>query len=65
VAEYVGTALLLLEGLSAVCADFAVRSPVVSALPDSNVRRLLTGNIFAGTITAIVYSRSVGEAGDT
>ena len=55
-AEYVGTALLLLVGLSAVCADFAVRSPVASALPDSNVRRLLTGIIFAGTVTAIVYS---------
>jgi aquaporin Z len=55
-AEYVGTALLLLVGLSAVCADFAVRSPVVSALPESNVRRLITGVIFAGTVTAIVYS---------
>jgi aquaporin Z len=55
-AEYVGTALLLLVGLSAVCADFATRSPVVSAIPDSNLRRLLTGVIFAGTATAIVYS---------
>jgi aquaporin Z len=56
VAEYVGTALLLLFGLSAVCFDFAVRSPVVSALPDASVRRLLTAIIFAGTLTAIVYS---------
>jgi aquaporin Z len=55
-AEYVGTALLLLVGLSAVCADFAVHSPVVSALPDANVRRLLTAIIFAGTVTTIVYS---------
>ena len=55
-AEFVGTALLLLVGLSAVCADFATRSPVVSAIPDSNLRRLLTGVIFAGAATAIVYS---------
>jgi aquaporin Z len=55
-AEFVGTAVLLLVGLSAVCADFATRSPVVSAIPDSNLRRLLTGVIFAGAATAIVYS---------
>jgi len=55
-AEYVGTTLLLLVGLSAVCADFAVRSPVVSALHDTSLRRLLTGIVFAGAITAIVYS---------
>jgi aquaporin Z len=55
-AEYLGTALLLLIGLSAVCADFAVRSPVVSALPDESMRRLLTAVIFAGVLTAIVYS---------
>ena len=55
-AEFVGTALLLLVGLSAVCADFATRSPVVSFIPDSNLRRLITGIIFAGTATAIVYS---------
>ena len=55
-AEFVGTALLLLVGLSAVCADFATRSPVVSSIPDSNLRRLITGVIFAGTATAIVYS---------
>ena len=55
-AEFAGTALLLLVGLSAVCADFGTRSPVVSAIPDSNLRRLITGIIFAGTATAIVYS---------
>jgi aquaporin Z len=55
-AEFVGTCVLLVVGLSAVCADFATRSPVVSAIPDSNLRRLLTGVIFAGTATAIVYS---------
>ncbi len=55
-AEFAGTALLLLVGLSALCADFSAKSPVVAALPDSNVRRLITGIIFAGTATAIVYS---------
>jgi aquaporin Z len=55
-AEFAGTALLLLVGLSAVCADFATRSPVVSAIPSSDLRRLITGVIFAGTGTAIVYS---------
>ncbi|HSS09861.1 MAG TPA: aquaporin [Acidimicrobiales bacterium] len=55
-AEFVGTALLLLIGLSAVCADFATQSPVASAIPDPSLRRLLTGVIFAGTATAIVYS---------
>ena len=55
-AEFAGTALLLLVGLSAVCADFGARSPVVSAIPDSNLRRLITGVIFAGSATAIVYS---------
>jgi aquaporin Z len=55
-AEFVGMAVLLLVGCSAVCAGFATRSPVVSAIPDANLRRLLTGMIFAGTATGIVYS---------
>jgi aquaporin Z len=55
-AEFLGTALLLLVALSAVVADFAARSPVVSSIPDSSLRHLLTGLIVAGTLTAIVYS---------
>src|SRR5258708_33883739 len=55
-AEYLGSALLLFVGLSDVCADFAVCSPVVSARPNASVRRLLTALIFAGVLTAIVYS---------
>jgi aquaporin Z len=55
-AEFVGTALLLLIGLSAVVFDFAAGSPMVRWLPDEDVRRLLTGIVFAGTATAIVYS---------
>ena len=55
-AEFAGTTLLLLVALSAVCADFAVGSPVVTAIPNPDLRRLLTGIIAAGTATAIVYS---------
>jgi aquaporin Z len=64
-AEFLGTALLMLVGLSAVCADFATQSPVVTALPDPAVRRLLTGAIFAGTATAIVYSPLGRRSGGT
>ncbi|MGW3151153.1 aquaporin [Streptomyces sp. NPDC001177] len=55
-AEFTGTALLLLLGLSAVVADFAARSPVVAAVPSADLRRLLTGVLFAGSATLIVYS---------
>jgi aquaporin Z len=55
-AEFLGTALLLLVGLSAVVADSAARSPVVSWVPDPSLRQLLTALIVAGTLTAIVYS---------
>lgn len=55
-AEFAGTFLLLLIGLSAVVIDFAHGSPVPRWLPDENLRRLLTGIVFAGGATAIVYS---------
>jgi len=55
-AEFVGTFLLLLIGLSAVVVDFAHGSPVARRLPDENLRRLLIGFIFVGGATAIVYS---------
>ncbi len=55
-AEFVGTMLLLVIGLSAVVFDFAGGSPMVRWIPDDNVRRLLTGIVFAGGATAIVYS---------
>lgn len=56
VAEFAGTTLLLLVALSAIVADFAIGSPVVSSIPDPSLRHLLTGLIVAGTLTAIVYS---------
>jgi aquaporin Z len=55
-AEFAGTFLLLLIGLSAVVIDFASGSPVPRWLPDQDVRRLATGIVFAGGATAIVYS---------
>src|SRR5207244_4145864 len=55
-AEFAGTALLLLIGLSAVVVDFATGSPVIRWVPNEDIRRLLTGIVFAGGATAIVYS---------
>jgi aquaporin Z len=55
-AEFAGTALLLVIGLSAVVVDFAEGSPVPDWIPDGNLRRLLTGIVFAGGATLIVYS---------
>jgi aquaporin Z len=55
-AELAGTALLLVIGLSAVVVDFAQGSPVPGWIPDGNLRRLLTGIVFAGGATLIVYS---------
>ena len=55
-AEFAGTALLLVIGLSAVVLDFAQGSPVPGWIPDGNLRRLLTGIVFAGGATLIVYS---------
>ena len=45
--ELLGTALLLLGGLSAVCLDFGPHSPLRGLA--SSVRLLLTGLLFAGT----------------
>ena len=55
-AEFVGTALLLMFGLSAVVIDFASGSAVPGWVPNEDVRRLLTGIAFAGGATGIVYS---------
>ena len=52
--ELLGTALLLLGGLSAVCLDFGPHSPL-RGLP-SSVRLLLTGLLFAGTGSLLAIS---------
>lgn len=55
-AEFTATFLLLLVGLSAVSVNFGDGSPIPSWIPNEAVRRLLTGILFAGGATAIVYS---------
>ncbi len=54
--ELVGTALLLIGGLSAVCLDFAPGSPVASVVPDHSARLLITGILFAGTGSLVAVS---------
>jgi aquaporin Z len=56
VAEFAGTALLLAVGLSVVVVDFAPGLPVAGAVTDPDLRRLVTGLLFAATATALVYS---------
>ncbi len=55
--ELIGTALLLLLGLSFVILDFGKGSFVVTAIPDAGLRRLITGFLFGSTGAAIAYSR--------
>ncbi len=52
--ELLGTALLLLGGLSAVCLDFGPHSPLRGL--GSSVRLLLTGLLFAGTGSLLAIS---------
>src|SRR5579863_2993012 len=54
--ELLGTALLLLGGLSAVCLDFAPASPVAIAVPSHSVRLLITGLLFGGTGSLVAVS---------
>jgi len=56
VAELIGTALLILVGLSFVILDFGAGSPVVAAIPDPLLRRALTGLLFGATGAAIAVS---------
>lgn len=55
--ELLGTALLLLIGLSFVIIDFGKGSPVVNIIPDPGLRRLITGFLFGATGASIAYSR--------
>ena len=59
-AELVGTALLVLVGLSVVIADFGQGSPVVHLLPSAGVRRLVTGFLF-GSIGALIALSPLGK----
>ena len=59
VSELVGTALLVLAGLSLVIFMFGEGSPVESLLPSEASRRLITGFLF-GTIGALIALSPVG-----
>ncbi len=55
-AEAVGTALLVLVGLSVVIVDFGAGSPVARAVPSDFWRRVLTGFLFGATGALIAVS---------
>ncbi len=54
--ELVGTAVLLIGGLSAVCLDFGPHSPTARLVPDHSARLLITGLLFAGTGSLVAVS---------
>lgn len=54
--EFLGTAILLIGGLSAVFLDFGPTSPVIPQLPSVSARLLLTGLLFAGTGSLVALS---------
>jgi aquaporin Z len=56
VSELVGTALLLLVGLSLVILMFGAGSPVVRVVPSEGARRLITGFLFGSTGALIALS---------
>ena len=55
-AEFAATAILLALSVSAIVAGFATGSPIVTAIPCHDLRRLLTGVLIAGVAVVIVYS---------
>ncbi len=59
-AELLGTALLILVGLSVVIIDFGRGSPVMQFLPDAGFRRLVTGFLF-GTTGARIATSPLGK----
>ena len=58
--ELVGTALLVLVGLSLVTVMFGTGSPMVRVLPNEGLRRLITGFLF-GTTGATIALSAVGR----
>jgi aquaporin Z len=55
-AEFLGTAFLVLFGLSAVVFDFGKGLPLPALLPDASLRRLITGLLFAGSGSLVAIS---------
>jgi len=54
--EFIGTAILLLGGVSAVYLNFGTHTPIADLDLPYSARLLLTGFLFAGTGTLVVYS---------
>lgn len=54
--EYLGTAILLAGGLSAVFLDLGPSNPIAAYLPSTSARLLLTGLLFAGTGSLVALS---------
>jgi aquaporin Z len=59
-AELIGTAVLVLVGLSLVIVMFGTGTPVARLLPDEGLRRLITGFLF-GTTGACIALSPVGR----
>lgn len=56
-AEFLGTALMMVIGIGAVTLMWATQSPMRELIPSDDLRRLLTGMMFAGGATLVVLSR--------
>jgi aquaporin Z len=54
--EFVGTALLVLIGLSLVILMFGTGSPIIRIVPNEGLRRLITGFLFGTTGALIALS---------
>jgi aquaporin Z len=63
VSEFIGTALLVLIGLSAVIFMFGHGTPMAKLIPDEGVRRLITGFMFGSTGALIALSPVGKESG--
>jgi aquaporin Z len=61
--EFIGTALLVLIGLSFVILDFGKGSFMISLIPDPGTRRLITGFLFGSTGALIAVSWIGKESG--
>jgi aquaporin Z len=55
-AEFLGTALMMAIGIGAVVIMWAQQSPMRELIPSDDLRRLITGMLFAGGATLVVLS---------
>jgi aquaporin Z len=62
-AEFIGTAALVLVGLSLVILMFGTGSPMARLIPSDGVRQMITGFLFGGTGALIALSNVGKESG--